>query len=165
MDNVKIQSTLADIFNERRPEFEGRTIIFLDEECIPLIAGVGAIKEIPSYLAVKEPERVKNSGLKVPPERLIDRAAPGLVDRLKILTGGRGFEIVIVLSRDPEAVKLALGAAAVFGDIYLLFASAGQVAVDLTATVNFKSLRIHGRDITRNPELGEGKAPPDPADS
>lgn len=152
MDNVKIQSALTDIFNERWPEFEGRTIIFLDEECIPPAVGSGVAKEISCYLAVKEPERVKNSGLEVPPERLLDRAAPGFVDRLKILTGGRGFENVIVLSRDPEAVKSALGAAAVFGDIYLLFPPTGQVAVDLTATVNFKSLRIHGCNPSQNME-------------
>lgn len=164
MDNEKTQSTLAGFFDDRWPEFKGRTIVFLDEASLLPASGEGALKEISCYLAVKKLERANNTALKVPPERLLDRAAPGFVDRMKILTGGRGFENVIVLSRDPAAVRQALGAAAVFGDVYLLLPPSGKVAVDLTATVNFKSLRIHGRDITRNAESGEGKAPPGPAD-
>ncbi len=133
-----------DVLARCLPGLKGRVLILVDEEFLPAIArldtaGVGII-----YLAVKEPRRMAASLGEFPPERLLDRSKPDFIDRVKVITGGKGFENVLVLSREPETVKTALGVSAVLGDIHLLVPPSGKVAVDLTATINFKSLKIHG---------------------
>lgn len=77
----------------------------------------------------------------------LDPFAPGFIDSLKTITGGQGFPAVVLASARPELVKKALGCAGVFGQVFFLLPIGGKVSVDLTATVNFKSLILRGRDF------------------
>ncbi len=77
----------------------------------------------------------------------LDPFAPGFIDTLKAMSGGEGFTTVIVASPVPELVGKAMGCAGVLGEVTLLLPILGKVSVDLTATVNFKSLIIRGRSI------------------
>lgn len=69
---------------------------------------------------------------------------PDFIDRVKVLTGGRGFTNVIVLVADPEAVKFALGVAAVLGTVFLPVGPGGPTEVDLHNTIHYKNLRVVG---------------------
>ena len=124
---------------------EEETILFLKKELadtvLPIISN-GVYESI--EVAVRG--KIEN-GLDFPPDRILDPAAVDFVDNVKILTGGDGFSRVVVLDDDPETIKQALGVGAVFSDIYLLMPLSEKVSADLTATINFKSLRIHGYSI------------------
>ena len=74
----------------------------------------------------------------------LDPCDPGFTDSLKAMTGGEGFTQVILASSRPEMVRRALGSAAVLGRVYFLLPAGGRASVDLTATVNFKSLILRG---------------------
>ncbi len=73
--------------------------------------------------------------------------AIGFIDSLKAMTEGKGFANVILASPIPELVKKALGCAGILGEVSLLLPILGKVSVDLTATVNFKSLIIRARSF------------------
>ena len=64
------------------------------------------------------------------------------IDHLKIRSDGRGYDIVIVWDSAPAAVRMALGAAAVLGEVLLYFSPRGKVSADLHSTINYKSLRV-----------------------
>jgi len=74
---------------------------------------------------------------------------PDFTDRLKLLTGENGFPEVLILDRDPEAIRQALGAASVFGVVRLFFEPSGPVTADLHTTINYKSLTVQGAGKTR----------------
>ena len=78
-----------------------------------------------------------------------DPADPGFFDRLKVETGGRGFDTVLVASSRPAIVRAALGAAAVFCRVCFLLPPGVPVRVDLNATVNYKSLELIGLSFLR----------------
>ena len=71
----------------------------------------------------------------------------GFIDRLKIETKDEGFSKVVVASNQSESVKMALGCAGVFGEIYLLSSVIGSVNADLNSTINYKSLVVKGHNF------------------
>ena len=71
----------------------------------------------------------------------------GFIDRLKIETKDEGFSKVVVASNQSESVKMALGCAGVFGEIYLLSSVIGSVNADLNASINYKSLVVKGHNF------------------
>lgn len=77
----------------------------------------------------------------------LDPFSPGFVDILKAITEGEGFSSVILASSQPELVKTAMGCAGVLGRVSFLLPIEDRVLVDLTATLNFKSLIVQGRSI------------------
>ena len=86
--------------------------------------------------------------LDYPSERFLDPLSVDFIDKIKIITKGSGFHRVLLMNDDPSSVKQALGAAALFGDIYLLLPVTKNVVIDLTVTINFKSLRIYSNNLT-----------------
>jgi len=78
----------------------------------------------------------------LPGAAIFRRDDPACIDNLKIRSDGRGYAVIIVWDSDPAAVRLALGAAAVLGEVFLYFSPRGKVSVDLHSTINYKSLRI-----------------------
>ena len=77
-------------------------------------------------------------------EQVLRSDQPDFVDRLKLLSEGKGFPLILVLDRDPAAVRQALGAAKVLGTVYLGIILSGPVTVDLHTTINYKSLVVKG---------------------
>ncbi len=113
-------------------------LVFLDEEGL---AHLPSREAASLMLAVRTEElalRLAGKGTVLRADR------PDFTDRLKLLTGGKGFPEVLVLDRDPEAVRQALGAAGVFGVIRLFFEPSGPVTADLHTTINYKSLTVQG---------------------
>ncbi len=79
---------------------------------------------------------------KLPQAAIIRGDDPACIDHLKIRSDGQGYDVVIVWDSHPAAVRLALGAAAPFGEVYFCYTPRGKVNVDLHSTINYKSLRI-----------------------
>jgi len=133
------------VFITRRlPGLRGRTIVFLEEEDASVVAEIPGIKDAPVFIAAKCQDRLPEQAGQALRDKIFCYTAPDFVDRVKVLTGGKGFENAVVQSSDPKAFKLALGVSSVLGDIYFLVPPSDKVSVDLTATINFKSLRVHG---------------------
>jgi len=78
---------------------------------------------------------------------ILDVREIGFIDRLKIETKDEGFSKVVVASNQSESVKMALGCAGVFGEIYLLSSVIGSVNADLNASINYKSLVVKGHNF------------------
>ena len=89
-------------------------------------------------------DRAEDSNLSLEKGIIVSAENVDFIERLKLLTAGNGFPLVIVATARPEAIRLALGCAAVFGRIYLLSAPSGPVRVDLHSTINYKSLIVKG---------------------
>jgi len=126
---------------------ETDTILFLQPELSKII--LPAVNEggnCSFYIAIQGITDNMDK-LDFPSERFLDSLSVGFIDKIKIITKGSGFHRVLVMNDDPLSVKQALGAAALFGDIYLLLPISQEVVIDLTATINFKSLRIHGKNL------------------
>ena len=77
----------------------------------------------------------------------LDPYAPGFIDSLKAMTMGKGFPNVILVSSRPEMVRKAMGCAGVLGRVFFLLPIREKVSVDLTATVNYKSIILRGQNF------------------
>ncbi len=122
---------------------EGRVIIF--RETVPGPDGslerlLAARDEL--YLALAGPggevERLPREFR----ERVLDSASVDFTDRIKTITGGAGFENVLVAADSPECIRQALGIAGVLGRVYLFSPPRGRVSADLHNTLLYKSLTV-----------------------
>ncbi len=89
---------------------------------------------------------------------VLDEVGPGFVDRLKMETRGEGFRTVMVATARGEAVREALGAAAVFGHVLLLITAKDLARADLHSTINYKSLNVTGADPFAGSEAARAPA-------
>lgn len=148
MNNIDLNRFIELFETDRKTD----TILFLkagfSEIILPLITerGDDSIYIAISGMDVNNVEEIKYSS-----NCLLNPATMDFIDNVKIITHGKGFNRMMVMDDDPVMVKMALGVAAVLGDIYLLLPVPEEVIIDLTATINFKSLRIHGINISPAP--------------
>jgi hypothetical protein len=94
------------------------------------------------YVALSGDGQLSPSRPDYPTGQVLDRSAGDFIDRVKMITREQGFPFVLVADDDPQAVRQALGVAGVLGEIRLFRPPRRMVKADLTATINYKSLRI-----------------------
>ena len=99
---------------------------------------------VPIAWVVEESEVRKCGEVKPPACELISAGTVDAVDRLKILTARRGFDMVVETTGNDRLLEIALGAAGVGGKVGLLGLSSGVTALDLHNTVHFKELAVRG---------------------
>jgi len=151
MNNSRVQTMISDFLGGNL----SASLIFLDRSW-----AAGEIKDLAGgfagekNFAVAGPGRVEAVLLSETELRILDRKSPGFINRLKLMTEGKGFEKILVIDPDPEALRRALGAAGVFGEVILAVGPSGPVTCDLQDTINYKSLRV----ITRKAPVSAAKS-------
>lgn len=144
VEKTSLEAVCEEILDRSR----GRSLLFLGGGNFSLFSSRVVVKNAPPPIAAvrgNDPAgNLKKKGWSGP---IIRSDLPDFVDRLKVISNEKGFETILVLEKDPAAVRQALGAAAVFGKVHLLMKPAGPVSADLHSTINFKSLQVSGVNI------------------
>lgn len=148
MQKKSIEKLLLDLIAEK----VDNVIIFLspglDELLIPFLKTHNfSLSNI--FLAVSDPDQLEPLSSILPADQVLTSTSIDFIDRVKIITNGKGFPEVVILSRSPLAVKQALGVAGVFGTVHLFFAPDDIVKTDLHNTINYKSLKVKGYTLTQ----------------
>jgi len=147
MNNIDLNRVVKFLETDRKTD----TILFLKDGFSEIILPLIAEREKDSVYIALSGRDVNNIKLiKFASNRLLNPTAIDFIDKVKIITQGKGFCRVLVIDDNPVTVKRALGVAAVLGDIYLLLPVPDEVTANLTATINFKSLRVHGKNLSYN---------------
>jgi len=141
-EHKEVHPNLKEIFIRLGGEEPSALVLLGEKEAadfpFDLLAGQEAA--ITFVAAGGEEERIVRE--KLPAVSVSRRDDPSCIDHLKIRTGGRGYDIVIVWDSDPAAVRMALGAAAVLAEVVLFFVPRRKVVADLHSTINYKGLKI-----------------------
>lgn len=136
---MKIAKPLTEIVQG----LNGRAILFSDADHLggddleALFSSRGGL-----YLAFRGSDMAMRQSLARFRDRVLDSSTVSFIDRVKAITGGAGFENVLVADESPESLRKALGVAAVLGKVYLIFPPGGEVSVDLHNTLLYKNLTI-----------------------
>ena len=120
-------------------------LIFLDQKGIELLPfSEEVMSRIPLIFAVRGNVNLPHVISASKDMVILQADQADFVDRLRDLSKGEGFPTVIVLDKNPHAIRQALGAAGVLGSVHLYLIPEGLPEVDLNTTINYKSLVVYG---------------------